>query len=162
MACAPSDDSDQPGHHSDAYTELMSHNAHRTVYVFLVLRITSGHRVNISRVVVVCSPFSIVIISLGDEIASLCTFRAFVCLVLFLHALIFVLLLFLFVSGVDCGLWLWHSLDCSLHFFVWQVCIQFAKYVCHFKALFENHNNIYWQRPKLLLALCITWTSPCS
>ena len=40
----------------------------------------------------------------------------FSCICLFiLHALIFVLLLCLLVSGVGCGLWLWHSLDFSIN-----------------------------------------------
>ena len=47
------------------------------------------------------SPFSIVITSLGEERAGLCA--SYICLFI-LHALIFVLLLFLLVSGVDCGL----------------------------------------------------------
>ena len=56
--------------------------------------------------------FSIVIISLGEEGAGLCACRAFV-----LYVLFFVIFLFLLVSGVGCGLWLWHSLDFSINFF---------------------------------------------
>ena len=32
--------------------------------------------------------------------------------------LVFVLFLFLLVSGVGCGLWLWHSLDFNINFFI--------------------------------------------
>ena len=35
-----------------------------------------------------------------------------------LHALLFFLFLFLLLWGVGCGLWLWHSLDFSINFFV--------------------------------------------
>ena len=42
----------------------------------------------------------------------------FLCICLFvLHVLVFVLFLFSLVSGVGCGLWLWHSLDFSINFF---------------------------------------------
>ena len=47
-------------------------------------------------------PGSIVNISLAEERAGLCIFRAFVCC-FFLHVLIFVLFLFPLVSGVGCG-----------------------------------------------------------
>ena len=62
-------------------------------------------------------PFSIVNASLGEEGASLCASRAFVCLFV-LHVLVFVLFLFLLMSGVGCGLWLWHSLNFSINFFI--------------------------------------------
>ena len=73
------------------------------------------------RVVLPCSlfscffsSFSIVIISLGEERAGLCAS----CACLFtLHAVISVLFLHLLVSGVGCGLWLWHSLVFSINFF---------------------------------------------
>ena len=46
--------------------------------------------------------------------------RELVCVLLVhlfvLRVLVFVLLLFLLVSGVGCGLWLWHSLDFSITF----------------------------------------------
>ena len=40
--------------------------------------------------------------------------------------LVFVIILFLLVSGVGCGLWLWHSLDFSINFF----CASHACYAC--------------------------------
>ena len=46
-----------------------------------------------------------------EEGAGLCASRAFV-----LHVLVFVLFLFLLVSGVGCGLSLWHSLHFSVNF----------------------------------------------
>ena len=48
-------------------------------------------------------PFSIVITSLGEVGAGLCASRAFVCL-LFLYVLVYIIVLFLLVSGVGCGL----------------------------------------------------------
>ena len=46
------------------------------------------------------------------------------CICLFvLYVLVFVIFLFLLVSGVGCGLCLWHSLDFSINLFVlndWQ------------------------------------------
>ena len=58
-------------------------------------------------VLVFFSPFSIAIISLGEERAStdasICACFGFVC--------------FLLLSGIDCGLLLWHFLDFSLIFF---------------------------------------------
>ena len=59
---------------------------------------------------------SIGITSLGEEVAGLCVSRAFVCLFDFLHVLVSVLFPFLLVSGVGCGLWLWHSLEFSINF----------------------------------------------
>ena len=59
------------------------------------------------------SPFSIAITSLGEERANLGVLVRFSDLRLFG----FVCFLFLLVSGMDCGLWLWHSLDFSLTFF---------------------------------------------
>ena len=42
----------------------------------------------------------------------------FSCICLFvLYVLVFVLFVFLFVSGIGCGLLLWHSLDVSVNFF---------------------------------------------
>ena len=42
----------------------------------------------------------------------------FSCMCLFvLHVSVFVLFLFILVSGVGCCLWLWHSLDVSINFF---------------------------------------------
>ena len=40
------------------------------------------------------------------------------CILFILHALIAALFLFLFVSGIDCGLWFWHCLGCSVNFFM--------------------------------------------
>ena len=62
-------------------------------------------------VLVFFSPFSIAIISLGEERASLGDFRTFV------RFAVFVCFLFLLESGKGCGLWLWHSLDFSLTLF---------------------------------------------
>ena len=60
--------------------------------------------------VVLCSlssrffiPFSFVINSLGEEGAGLCASRAFVCLFV-LYMLVFVIFLYLLVSGVGCSL----------------------------------------------------------
>ena len=62
--------------------------------------------------------FSIVITSLGEERAGLCASRAFV-----LYVLFFVIFLFLLVSGVGCGLWLWHSLNFSINVFgIFAIC----------------------------------------
>ena len=75
----------------------------------------------LSYIVLFCScvfsPFSIAITSLREE-------RELI-LVLFvrlfdLRLFGFVCFLFLLVSGKDCGFWLWHSLDFSLTFFVWN------------------------------------------
>ena len=52
--------------------------------------------------------FSIAITSLGEERASLYASRAFVCLSDMHYFLSFIR--FLFVSGIGCSLWLWHSL----------------------------------------------------
>ena len=98
-------------------------------------------------VLVFFRPISIAITSLGEERANLSVFRMFVrfhlllgvweglrfvivalpglfCYLLCLFG--FVGFLFLLVSGKGCGLWLWHSLDFSLTFFVygltWFVC----------------------------------------
>ena len=57
--------------------------------------------------------FSIVITSLGEEGAGLCASRAFV-----MYVLVFVILLFLLVSGAGCGLCLWQSLDFFIIFLV--------------------------------------------
>ena len=72
--------------------------------------------------------FSTVITSLVEERAGLCASRAYVFIFYFLffclfslHASISVLFLFLLVSGIDCGLWLWHSLEFSINFF--QLCL---------------------------------------
>ena len=65
-------------------------------------------------VLVFFSPFSIVITSLGEERANLSAFRTFVRFVLVWICRF----LFLLVSGKDCGLWLWHTLDFSLTFFM--------------------------------------------
>ena len=86
-------------------------------------------------------PFSIFITSLWEEGAGLCVSRAFVCsfvrvsllLLLLLFVCLFCLFVclfffccffffFLLVLGVGCGLWLWHSLDCSINFLlnIWQ------------------------------------------
>ena len=59
-------------------------------------------------VLVFFSPFSIAITSLGEERADLCAHRAFV-----LRVLVCVSFPFLIVSGIDCDLLLWHSLDFS-------------------------------------------------
>ena len=58
------------------------------------------------------SPFSIAITLLGEDCANLGAFRAFVRFALVCFCLPG--FLFLFVSGMGCGLWLWHSLDFSL------------------------------------------------
>ena len=58
--------------------------------------------------------FSIEVISLGEERAGICASLAIVFFIL--HALNFDLFLFLLVSGVDCDLCLWHSLDFSINF----------------------------------------------
>ena len=58
----------------------------------------------------VFSPFSIAITSLGEERANLSLFD--LCL------FDFVGFLFLLVSGKGCGLWLLHSLDFSLSFYL--------------------------------------------
>ena len=57
-------------------------------------------------------PFSIVITSLTEEAAGLYVSRAIV-----LYLFVFGHILFRLVSGVGCGLWLWHSLDFSIHVF---------------------------------------------
>ena len=62
------------------------------------------------------SPFSIAITSLGEESANLSVFVRLFDLRLFG----FVCFLFLFVFGKSCGLWLWHSLDFSLTFFIFS------------------------------------------
>ena len=63
--------------------------------------------------------FSTVITSLGEEGAGLCASRAFVCLFCTCYFFFFFFCHFslLLVSGVGCGLWLWHSLDFSVNFF---------------------------------------------
>ena len=55
-------------------------------------------------------PFSTVITSLGEEGAGLFASPAFVCLFC-------TCFLFLLVSGIGCGLCLWHFLDFSIKFF---------------------------------------------
>ena len=63
-------------------------------------------------VLVVFSPFSIAITSLGEERANLNAFRVFV-----RFLLVWICLL---VSGKGCGLLLWHSLDFSHTFFIFS------------------------------------------
>ena len=49
-------------------------------------------------------------------------FSCFSCICLFvLYVLVFVIFLFLLVSGVGCGLWLWHSLNFSINFFQYSI-----------------------------------------
>ena len=64
----------------------------------------------------ISSPFSIAITSLGEGKREL-ILVLFVCL-FDMRLFGFVCFLFLFVSGIGCGLWLWRSLDFSLTFFV--------------------------------------------
>ena len=69
-------------------------------------------------VLVFFSPFSIVITSLGEQRVNLVLFVRLFDLRLFG----FVCFLFLLVSGKGCCLYLWHSLDFSLTFFVYACC----------------------------------------
>ena len=78
-------------------------------------------------VLVFFSPFSIAITSLGEERANLSAFRTFVRFVL----------VWICRSGKGCGLWLWHSLDFSLTFFLR------LKSVCFF-FFFVNQHLINW------------------
>ena len=74
-------------------------------------------------VLVFFSPFSIAMTSLGEEGANLSAFHTFVRFVLVFR---FVGFLFLLGSGKGCGLWLWHSLDFSLTFFL----IRSSNFIC--------------------------------
>ena len=64
-------------------------------------------------VLVFFSPFSIAITSLEKELILVLFVRLFD-----LHLFGFVSFLFLLVSEKGCGLWLWHSLDFSLTYFL--------------------------------------------
>ena len=61
-------------------------------------------------------PFSILITSLREKGAGLCASRAFVCFVRLSDFPILSLL----VSGLGCGLLLWHSLNFSINFSVYK------------------------------------------
>ena len=63
-------------------------------------------------VCVLFSPLSVAFTSLGKKRANLGAFRTFV-----RFALVWFCFLFLFMSRMGCGLWLWYSLDFSLTFF---------------------------------------------
>ena len=65
-------------------------------------------------VIVFFSPFSIAITSLGEERAYVSVL--YVCSVC--ACLVYVCFLFLFVSVIGCSLWLWHTLDFTLTFFL--------------------------------------------
>ena len=58
-------------------------------------------------------PFSIMITSLGEDGAGLCGSRAFV--FLFCACWFLSFFFFLLVSGVGCGLWLWHTLGIAIN-----------------------------------------------
>ena len=84
------------------------------VLVFLVLIALQIPRLGKRELILVLfSPFSIAITSLGEEWAILVLFVRLFDLRLFG----FVCFLFLLLSGKGCGLWLWHSLDFALTFF---------------------------------------------
>ena len=71
----------------------------------------------------------------------------FSCYCLFiLHALNFVLFLFLLVSGVCCNLCLWHSLDLSINFF-WHQDLPLinSSNLCRIEYIFAlRHNTASW------------------
>ena len=86
-------------------------------------------------VLVVFSPLSIAITSLGEERANLSGFRTFV-----RFALVWFCLFLLPLGGKGCGLWLWHSLDffaTRLLLYVWPVCNMhiLVCWLCHYNLL---------------------------
>ena len=73
----------------------------------------------------------------------------FSCMCLFiLHASVSILFLFLLVSGANCGLWLWHSLDFSIYFF-WMLCSFSNKH-----TMFVDENVMTMKRYNLNSTSC--------
>ena len=81
------------------------------VALWFILKDASCLVLSCSLILCFFSPFRIVITSLGEEGTGLCASRVFV----YFARVIFVLFLFLLVSGVCCDFWLWHSLDFSIN-----------------------------------------------
>ena len=116
------------------------------VLLFVALRFTRRFVVCLTMchfVLVIFSPFSIAITSLGEERANLSAFRTFVRFVLVWTCNF----LFLLVSGKGCGLWLLHYLDFSLTFFFlsvkpllvhWQNAASYQGLHCLLKELNET------------------------
>ena len=70
-------------------------------------------------------------------------FMCFSCICLFiLHALICVRFLFLLVSGVGCGLWLWHPLHFSINAFCISQLIQFPRVFSHVADLNTRNKHL--------------------
>ena len=106
--------------------------------------------------VLVCfvSPVSIVIASVREERAGLCASRAFL-FIYFAHGNFHPFRL-LMVSGIGCGLWLWHSLDFSFITFMqvrpkqlvwlkrfaskWHTCIRVSRHISHWAYLISCMN----------------------
>ena len=87
---------------------------------------------------VVFSPFSIAITSLGDETANLSVFRTLFDLCLFG----FVGFLFLLVSGKGCGLYFWHSLDFSFIFLTFFRSILPWNFITERSPLNTHYNDL--------------------
>ena len=106
-------------------------------------------------VLVFFSPFSSAIISLGEERANLSAFRTLVWSVL-VWICRFPLPL---GSGKGCGLWLWHSLDFSLIFFLENKIFKcFFPYKCIGKQNWPCHKKVKCQCTTFILAILV---DPC-